>query len=134
MNIKNEDYLKSMLIKNMYDLRRSAQKTSTEMKADEKAFSDFYDLATAESGRSVDLIMRSREKEMIRKIEEALTRMDHGEFGICQECGRSISEKRLRAEPTSILCIECQEREEGRLTGKHSFRLSSPMSLHSFPV
>jgi len=114
MTNNNVHYLKSLLIKNLHDLHLSAEKTSTEMKTDEKLFSDPYDQANADMARSVDLIIRSRERELIREIEEALTRIDRGEFGTCQDCGRAISEKRLWAKPTSLLCIECKEKEEGR--------------------
>ena len=114
MNTNNVHYLQSLLIKDLHDLHLSAGKTSTEMKTDEKIFADPYDRATVELGRSVDLIMRSRERDLIREIEEALTRIDHGEFGVCQTCGKSISEKRLQAKPTSLLCIECKEKEERR--------------------
>jgi len=125
MNINNVDYLKSKLINNMHSLRLSAEKTSADMKTDDKSFSDFYDQAAAETGRSVDLIIRSRERDTIREIEEALTRIDRGEFGICQECGKHISAKRLRAEPTSILCIECKEREESAQRGRRMCNTSS---------
>jgi DnaK suppressor protein len=133
MNINNVDYLKSMLVRDLHNLRLSAQKTSTEMKTDEKLFSDFYDLATVEAGRSVDLIIRSREREMIRDIEEALTRIKRGEFGICQDCGKAISEKRLRAEPTSLLCIKCKEKEECGQRGR-TFTTPAYVSFHPYPA
>jgi DnaK suppressor protein len=114
MTNNNVNFLKSLLIRDLHDLHVSADKTSTEMKTDEKVFPDPYDRATAELGRSVDLIIRSRQRELIREIEETLARIDSGEFGICQSCGKNISEKRLWAKPTSLLCIACKEREENR--------------------
>ncbi|MDD5168820.1 MAG: TraR/DksA C4-type zinc finger protein [Syntrophales bacterium] len=131
MNTNNVDYLKALLIKNRHDLHLSAEKTFTEMKTDEKQFPDPYDRATVELGRSVDLIMRSRERELIREIEEALTRIDRGEFGICQTCGRPISEKRLWAKPTSLLCIECKEKEEGRQRSRSVLNSHTAVSSHS---
>ena len=41
-------------------------------------------------------------------------RLEDGTFGICEECNREISEKRLMARPTATLCIECKEKEEAR--------------------
>ncbi|MDD5168608.1 MAG: TraR/DksA C4-type zinc finger protein [Syntrophales bacterium] len=113
MNTKNVYYLKSLLIRNLKDLKFSERKTSLEMKADEKLFSDPVDRAAVELGRSIDLIIRSRDRELIREIEEALQRIERGEFGFCQECGSPISTERLRARPTSLLCIDCKEKEEG---------------------
>jgi len=132
MNINNVHYLKSLLIKNLQDLHLSAEKTSTEMKSDEKRFPDPYDRATVELGRSVELIIRSREQELIREIEETLIRMDRGEFGICQTCGKTISEKRLWAKPTSLLCIKCKEEEESRERRRSILKSHSAIPSHSF--
>jgi len=61
------------------------------------------------------------------KVKEALDRIDNGTFGICESCGKSVSEKRLMARPVTTLCIECktegenQERLE-RQRGKKSKR------------
>lgn len=132
MNNKNIHYLKSLLIKNLYELHLSADKTSAEMKTEEKLFSDPCDRASAELVRSVDLMIRSRERDLIREIEEALMRIDHGEFGICQDCGKTISEKRLWAKPTSLLCIECKEKEEN-MEKRHNILNNRPvMSSRSF--
>ncbi len=49
---------------------------------------------------------------MIRKIEHAFNKLQDGTFGICEECGEEISEKRLQARPVATLCIECKEKEE----------------------
>lgn len=132
MNTNNVHYLKSLLINSLHDLHLSAGKTSAEMKTDEKLFPDPLDRATADLGRGVDLIIRSRERERIREIEAALARIDHGEFGICQNCGSTISEKRLWAKPTSSLCIGCKEKEEGKQRRRSILYGDSSMSSHSF--
>ncbi|MCK9196231.1 MAG: TraR/DksA family transcriptional regulator [Syntrophales bacterium] len=132
MNTNNVHYLKSLLINNLHDLHLSAGKTSAEMKTDEKLFPDPLDRATADLGRGVDLIIRGRERELIREIEEALTRIDQGEFGICQNCGSTISDKRLWAKPTSSLCVECKEKEEGRQRRRSILNDYSAMASHSY--
>jgi len=132
MNDNNIHYLKLMLINILHDLHLSAEKNSVEMKTEEKRFSDPYDQATAELGRSVDLMIRSREWEMIREIEEALTRIDRGKFGICRTCERPISAKRLLVKPTSLLCIECKENEERRRRGRGIPDTHPAMSSHAF--
>ena len=53
--------------------------------------------------------MRNRRRQ---SIDEALTRLHEGTYGICAECGIEISEKRLQAVPFAKLCVECQSREE----------------------
>ena len=52
--------------------------------------------------------------DMQRKIDEALERIDSGEFGICESCGAEIGDKRLEARPTATLCIDCKTLEEVR--------------------
>lgn len=53
--------------------------------------------------------MRNRKRQL---IDEALTRLDEGTYGICAECGVDISEKRLAAVPFAKLCVECQSQQE----------------------
>jgi DnaK suppressor protein len=132
MNINNIHYLKSVLMKNLHDLHLSSCKTSAEMKTEEKLFPDLFDQATAELGRSIDLIILGRERELIREIEDALVRIELGEFGICQNCGDPISEKRLWAKPTSLLCIACKEKEEGRQRRGGALNDRATMS-HTWP-
>jgi DnaK suppressor protein len=58
------------------------------------------------------LRIRDREAKLIRKIREALGRLEQGPFGICEECGEEIPHRRLRARPVTTLCIECKEEQE----------------------
>ena len=84
------------------------------MKNDEMIFPDPLDRAAADLDRDVELMIRNRDLYQIKAIREALSRIDHGTFGICKSCGESITEKRLRAKPTSCLCIQCKNKEERR--------------------
>jgi len=56
--------------------------------------------------------IKEREGVLIRKIERALSKLEDGTFGICEECGEEISEGRLQARPVATLCIKCKEKEE----------------------
>ena len=53
--------------------------------------------------------MRNRKRQL---IDEALTSLDEGTYGVCAECGVDISEKRLAAVPFAKLCVECQSKQE----------------------
>ncbi|MBI4400610.1 MAG: TraR/DksA family transcriptional regulator [Nitrospirae bacterium] len=55
------------------------------------------------------LEMRNRKRQL---IDEALSRLDEGTYGVCAECGVEISEKRLAAVPFAKLCVDCQSRQE----------------------
>ena len=70
------------------------------------------DQASAESDRSFILRLRGREQRYIRKIDEAVERIEKGTYGICESCGEPIGVKRLEARPVTTLCIECKTRQE----------------------
>ena len=65
-------------------------------------------------GVRLELRTRDRERKLIRKIEEALSRIEDGSYGYCLETGEPIGVKRLEARPVATLCIEAQERRERR--------------------
>lgn len=78
-------------------------------------FPDLGDQATAETDRNFMLRLRGREQRLLKKIDEAINRIDCGSFGICDDCGNEIELKRLEARPVTTMCIECktlQEEEE----------------------
>jgi DnaK suppressor protein len=78
-------------------------------------FPDLGDQATAETDRNFMLRLRGREQRLLKKIDEAISRIDNGTFGICDDCGNEIEMKRLEARPVTTMCIECktlQEEEE----------------------
>jgi DnaK suppressor protein len=78
-------------------------------------FPDLGDQATAEIDRNFMLRLKGRERKLLKKIEEAIERIDQGIFGICDKCGLEINIKRLEARPVTTMCIECktlQEEEE----------------------
>lgn len=67
------------------------------------------DLAQVSHDQFVSLHLNCLDRDHLRKIEEALARLRKGGYGICQECGKRIPAKRLRAVPWSSYCIKCQE-------------------------
>lgn len=86
---------------------------------DQTIFPDLGDQATAETDRNFMLRLRGREQRLIKKIEEAIERIDVGSFGICDMCGCEIGIKRLEVRPVTTLCIECkmEQEEEEKLMG-----------------
>lgn len=73
---------------------------------------DSVDESTAEQGVSTMLEVADRHKERMHEINTALDRIEEGDYGICMECEELIPEKRLEAQPTSVLCISCKEKRE----------------------
>ena len=116
-------YFKGFLEGQLHNLLVEAGKTCSGMRHDREGdFPDPTDRASLESDRNFLLRIKDRERKLILKVKEALDRIDNGTFGICESCGKSISEKRLMARAVTTLCIECkteledQERKE-RLRG-----------------
>lgn len=109
--------LKSELDFNM----SKSQITLQEMSESNELLADPSDRATLESDRSFTLHLRDRERKTIKKIREALARINEGTYGICAECGEEIGELRLKARPHATLCVECKSRleREERLYGHH---------------
>jgi DnaK suppressor protein len=83
-------------------------------------FPDLGDQATAETERSFMLRLRGRERRLLKKIENAIERIEQGIFGICEKCGSEIDIRRIEARPVTTLCIECkiQQEEEEKLMEK----------------
>jgi DnaK suppressor protein len=73
---------------------------------------DFTDRASLDIDNTLNLRIREREGRLIHKIKDALIRLERGTFGICEECGSEIPEKRLLVRPIARLCIRCKEKEE----------------------
>jgi DnaK suppressor protein len=80
-------------------------------------FPDLGDQASAETDRNFMLRLRGREQRLLKKIDQALERVESGIFGICEDCGNEISIQRLEARPVTTMCIECKtlQEEEERL-------------------
>lgn len=75
---------------------------------------DEIDLATTDIEQSMRMRLRNRETLYIKKIDEALRRIEEGTFGECEDCGEDIEIRRLEARPTATLCVFCKEEQERR--------------------
>ena len=107
-------YFKGLLEGMLHDFVEEAGKACSDMRHENDGdFPDPTDRASLESDRNFLLRIKDRERKLIQKVKEAMDRIDDGTFGICESCGRPISEKRLMARPVTTLCIECKtERED----------------------
>jgi len=105
--------IKKKLEQQRVDLLLEAGETiSVGLKPEKENYADLGDQASAESDRNLLLRLRGREQRLMKKIDEALKRIEDGTFGICTECGEKISVKRLEARPVTTLCIDCKTAQE----------------------
>jgi DnaK suppressor protein len=73
---------------------------------------DPADRATIEEEHALELRTRDRERKLLKKVQQALTRIDSGDYGFCEETGEPIGIPRLLARPTATLSLEAQQRRE----------------------
>ncbi|MDR2214718.1 MAG: RNA polymerase-binding protein DksA [Nevskiaceae bacterium] len=108
------EHFRSILQSWKQDLMEEVDRTVSHMKDEAANFPDPNDRATQEEEFSLELRTRDRERKLIRKIDEALMRIEDGSYGYCLETGEQIGIKRLEARPVATLSIEAQERRERR--------------------
>jgi len=114
MSKEQTEHFRNILLSWKRDLMVEVDRTVTHMKDEAANFPDPNDRATQEEEFSLELRTRDRERKLIRKIDEALKRIEDGTYGYCLETGEEIGIKRLEARPVATLSIEAQERRERR--------------------
>lgn len=103
--------IKGILLKQKTALLSEAEVALNELPG-QTSFPDMGDQASAETDTNFMLRLRGREQRLLKKIEEALERIDNNTFGICDDCGLEIDVKRLEARPVTTMCIECKMHQE----------------------
>jgi DnaK suppressor protein len=114
MNKEQLEHVARILQNWKRDLMVEVDRTVLHMKDEAANFPDPNDRATQEEEFSLELRTRDRERKLIRKIDEALKRIEDGSYGYCLETGEEIGIKRLEARPVATLSVEAQERRERR--------------------
>ena len=112
MSPQQTEHFKNILFSWKKMLMTEAEKTMDHMKQDSSKLSDPNDAATQEEEFRLELRTRDRERKLISKIDLALSRIDDGSYGYCEDTGEPIGIKRLEARPIATLSIEAQERHE----------------------
>ena len=102
--------LKLVVLKN--GILSNAGATTEHLREDTSVMPDPADRATIEEEHALELRTRDRERKLLKKIEQAITRIDANEYGYCDETGEPIGVGRLLARPTATLSLEAQQRRE----------------------
>jgi DnaK suppressor protein len=111
MNAEQLAFFRERLLGMQKELLDKADVTSEHLREHELE-SDPTDQATIEEEYALELRARDRERKLLKKIDEALRRIDEGSYGYCEETGEVIGIPRLLARPTATLSIEAQSRRE----------------------
>ena len=112
MGERQRDYFRRKLAEWKGDILRESQGTLSTLQTESPNHPDFADRASSETDRAIELRARDRQHKLIAKIDAALSRINDGTYGYCDETGEPISLRRLEARPIATLSIEAQERHE----------------------
>jgi DnaK suppressor protein len=112
MSDKQLDFFRANLEAQKEDLLSNAGETTEHLREDTSIVPDPADRATIEEEHALELRTRDRERKLLKKISQALVRIDSGEYGFCDETGEPIGLGRLLARPTATLSLEAQQRRE----------------------
>ncbi|MCB1328046.1 MAG: RNA polymerase-binding protein DksA [Maritimibacter sp.] len=114
MNERQTEYFRRKLLAWKADLLDDSKHTIEGLQDGTRNIPDIADRASEETDRALELRTRDRQRKLVAKIDQALRRIDEGEYGYCEETGEPISLKRLDARPIATLSLEAQERHERR--------------------
>jgi DnaK suppressor protein len=112
MNEKQLEFFKVRLTALKDDLLSNAGETTEHLREDTSIVPDPADRATIEEEHALELRTRDRERKLLKKISQSLTRIEAGDYGYCDETGEPIGLARLMARPTATLSLEAQQRRE----------------------
>ena len=112
MNDKQLEFFRLRLQTLKDDLLSNAGETTEHLREDTSIVPDPADRATIEEEHALELRTRDRERKLLKKISQSLSRLDSGEYGFCDETGEPIGLGRLIARPTATLSLEAQQRRE----------------------
>ena len=112
MNAMQLAFFRRKLVLLKDDMLANAGQTTENLREDTVVVPDPADRATIEEEHALELRTRDRERKLLKKIEQSITRIDSGEYGYCDETGEPIGVGRLLARPTATLSLEAQQRRE----------------------
>jgi len=113
MNDSQLEFFRSRLQQMERELLANADET-TEHLRETVIVPDPADRATIEEEHALELRTRDRERKLLKKVQQSLSRIESGDYGFCEETGEPIGIPRLLARPTATLSLEAQQRRELR--------------------
>ena len=115
ISLKRKDLLhfRELLVKKKQDLMRAYSISKGDSQSDlDNGTEDYVDYAVNSYAREFLLSLTELDRKQLLLVEEAISRIDRGEYGRCQQCGEEINRKRLEVQPWARHCVRCQELEE----------------------
>jgi RNA polymerase-binding transcription factor len=110
--------LKKMLVARRSELQAEVQDKMRDVRAEgawggkQTEVFDAVESSEADIQEDIELALIQMKSETLNKVDDALSRLEHGDYGYCFDCGEEIAEKRLRALPFAVRCKDCEEARE----------------------
>ena len=113
LNKRDREKFRKLLIEQREQLVGNARRAvSGDVHVDPDDFPDEIDTASSEVNLQFTGRLREREQGLLTKIDQALVKIETGDYGECANCGEDIGAKRLKARPVAELCIDCKSEQE----------------------
>ncbi len=112
MNAKQQQHFMNILADWRQSLLNESHRTVSTLQDETINHPDPTDRASQEADMSIELRNRDRERRLIRKIDDSISRLESGDYGYCESCGVEIGIGRLEARPTATLCLDCKVLDE----------------------
>jgi DnaK suppressor protein len=110
---KESAHFRELLLKKRQQLMHAYSISKGDSQSDlDNGTEDYVDYAVNSYAREFLLSLTELDRKQLLLVEEALNRIDRGEYGYCQQCAEEISRKRLDVQPWARHCVRCQELEE----------------------
>jgi len=131
---KEKAHFRELLLKKRQDLMRAYAISKGDSQAElDNGTEDYVDYAVNSYAREFLLSLTEMDRKHLLFVEEALNRIDRGEYGYCQQCGEDINLKRLEVQPWARHCVRCQELEEKGLLPQSPFHVGDDEEVADEP-
>ena len=127
-------HFRDLLLRKRQDLMRAYSISKGDSQSDlDNGTEDYVDYAVNSYAREFLLSLTEMERKQLLLVEDALNRIDRGEYGYCQQCGEEIAVKRLEVQPWARHCVRCQELEEQGLLPQSTFQVADEDDIADEP-
>jgi RNA polymerase-binding protein DksA len=111
MHAKELQRYRRLLVEKRQELLTASTSAGAEIPAAGRVEGDPVEQATAEAVAELEIQLHRTDGRLLRAIEEALSRITHGVYGVCESCRMPIAKSRLEAVPWTRHCRQCKEQE-----------------------
>jgi DnaK suppressor protein len=112
MNTTELSFFKNLLVQQRAEILNTSDTFKEESLAEKDTHGDEGDMAASDLNLTLSLRLHERQAHLLHKIDRALSKIDEGSFGQCEQCEEELHSNRLKARPVATLCIACKEDQE----------------------